>query len=69
MDDLYKKSNVVMQQWPVIFRHPLVAVEAFTHMGRHWTKHPAYLKPFADVNLIDGRIFLSGILLQLLHRS
>ncbi|MDR2674058.1 MAG: hypothetical protein LBC18_04110 [Opitutaceae bacterium] len=31
-----------------------VAVEAFTHMNRHWTMYPGRLKPAADVNFIDG---------------
>ncbi|MCL2743965.1 MAG: hypothetical protein FWE67_08940 [Planctomycetaceae bacterium] len=31
-----------------------VAVEAFTHMVRHWTMYPARLKPAADSNFIDG---------------
>ncbi len=58
IDDLYKKSNVRYAAMAGhIYGHPLVAVEAFTHMGRHWTKYPAYLKPFADVNLIDGANF------------
>ena len=32
----------------------LVSVEAFTHMDDHWSKYPAYLKYFADMNFIDG---------------
>lgn len=31
-----------------------VACEAFTHMTKHWTMYPAWLKPAADVNFIDG---------------
>ncbi len=58
LNDLYKKSNV---RYAAMAGHtyglPLIAVEAFTHMGQHWTKYPAYLKPFADVNLIDGANF------------
>ncbi len=57
-DDLHTKSNVRYTAMAGhIYEHPLIAVEAFTHMGRHWTKYPAYLKPFADVNLIDGANF------------
>jgi hypothetical protein len=33
---------------------PLVAVEAFTHMATHWSKYPANLKPFADMNFLFG---------------
>ncbi|MBL7965834.1 MAG: hypothetical protein JNK09_02480 [Prolixibacteraceae bacterium] len=58
MNDLYRKSNMRYAAMAGhIYGHPLIAVEAFTHMGRHWTKYPAYLKPFADVNLIDGANF------------
>ena len=32
----------------------LTALEAFTHMTRHWTMYPSILKPSADQNLIDG---------------
>ncbi len=56
--DLQTKSNVRYAAMAGhIYGRPLVAVEAFTHMGLHWTKYPAYLKPFADVNLIDGANF------------
>ncbi|MDR2437909.1 MAG: hypothetical protein LBE12_00880 [Planctomycetaceae bacterium] len=37
-----------------IYGQKEVAVEAFTHMVRHWTMYPARLKPAADVNFIDG---------------
>jgi hypothetical protein len=58
LNDLYEKSNVRYAAMSGhTYGHPLVAVEAFTHMGQHWTKYPAYLKPFADVNLIDGANF------------
>lgn len=33
---------------------PIAAVEAFTHMDRHWTVDPAFLKPLADAALVDG---------------
>ena len=33
---------------------PIAAVEAFTHMHRHWTVDPAFLKPLADVAFVDG---------------
>jgi len=57
-NDLHTKSNVRYTAMAGhIYEHPLIAVEAFTHMGLHWTKYPAYLKPFADVNLIDGANF------------
>ncbi len=56
--DLTKKSNVRYTAMAGhIYGHPSVAVEAFTHMGQHWTKYPAYLKPFADLNFIDGANF------------
>lgn len=58
MNDLHTKSNVRYTAMSAhIYGQPLVAVEAFTHMGMHWSKYPAYLKPFADVNLIDGANF------------
>jgi hypothetical protein len=57
-NDLYTKSNVRYTAMAGhIYEHPLIAVEAFTHMGQHWTKYPAYLKHFADINLIDGANF------------
>lgn len=31
-----------------------VACEAFTHMERHWSMYPAWLKRGADLNFIDG---------------
>lgn len=34
-----------------------VALEAFTHMNRHWTVYPALLKPYADKNYVDGANF------------
>jgi hypothetical protein len=37
-----------------IYGQKEVAVEAFTHMVRHWTMYPARLKPAADINFIDG---------------
>ena len=59
MNDLCKRSNVRYTAMAGhIYGHPLIAVESFTHMGRHWTKYPAYLKPFADLNFIDGANFL-----------
>ena len=33
---------------------PIAAVEAFTHMHRHWTVDPAFLKPLADAAFVDG---------------
>ena len=58
MSDLMTKSNVRYTAMAShIYGHPLIAVEAFTHMEAHWTKYPAYLKPFADVNFIDGANF------------
>lgn len=57
-DDLHTKSNVRYAAMAGhIYGNPLVAVEAFTHMAQHWTKYPAYLKPFADINFIDGANF------------
>ena len=58
LNDLGTKSNIRYAAMAGhTYGHPLVAVEAFTHMSRHWTKYPAYLKPFADMNLIDGANF------------
>lgn len=58
LNDLGTKSNIRYTAMAGhIYGHPLIAVEAFTHMGRHWTKYPAYLKPFADISLIDGANF------------
>lgn len=56
--DLDKKSNIRYTAMAAhIYGHPLVAVESFTSMGYHWTHYPAFLKPFADINLIDGANF------------
>jgi len=58
LNDLGTKSNMRYAAMAGhVYGHPLIAVEAFTHMGRHWTKYPAYLKPFADLCLIDGANF------------
>ena len=35
-------------------RRPIVSLEAFTHMHRHWTVDPAFLKPLADIAYADG---------------
>ena len=35
-------------------RKRIVSMEAFTHMGCHWSFDPALLKPFADVAFADG---------------
>lgn len=37
-----------------IYGSPAISAEAFTHMFWHWTMYPAWLKPGADINLIDG---------------
>jgi len=37
-----------------IYGRPLAAAEAFTHMVRHWSAHPAVLKPLADTAFCDG---------------
>lgn len=37
-----------------IYGRPLAAVEAFTHMVRHWSMYPALLKPDADIAFCDG---------------
>ncbi len=37
-----------------IYGRPLAAAEAFTHMVRHWSEHPAVLKPLADHAFCDG---------------
>ncbi|MGN0833039.1 MAG: glycosyl hydrolase [Kiritimatiellia bacterium] len=36
------------------FGRPIVSMEAFTHMHRHWTADPAFLKPLADMAYADG---------------
>jgi hypothetical protein len=57
-DILHKKSNVRYTAMAAhTYGRPFVATEAFTHMTNHWTKYPAYLKPFADINFIDGANF------------
>lgn len=33
---------------------PIVSLEAFTHMHRHWSVDPAFLKPLADMAYADG---------------
>lgn len=33
---------------------PLVSLEAFTHMHRHYSADPAFLKPLADIAFADG---------------
>ncbi|MDO5579798.1 MAG: glycosyl hydrolase [Planctomycetia bacterium] len=37
-----------------IYGSPAISAEAFTHMFWHWTMYPGWLKPGADINLIDG---------------
>lgn len=37
-----------------IYGRGLTALEAFTHMTRHWSLSPTLLKPSADQNFIDG---------------
>ena len=32
----------------------IVSLEAFTHMNRHYSPDPAYLKPLADIGFADG---------------
>ncbi len=32
----------------------IVSLESFTHMHRHWTVDPAFLKPLADIAFADG---------------
>ena len=32
----------------------IASLESFTHMHRHWTADPAYLKPLADIAFADG---------------
>lgn len=36
------------------FGRPIVSMEAFTHMHRHWTADPSFLKPLADMAYADG---------------
>tara|TARA_R110002050_G_scaffold187015_2_gene321406 strand:- start:50911 stop:53928 length:3018 start_codon:yes stop_codon:yes gene_type:complete len=58
LSNLEKKSNIRYTGMAAhVYGRPLVSVEAFTHMTNHWTMYPAYLKPFADVNFIDGANF------------
>lgn len=35
-------------------KRPIASLEAFTHMHRHWSVDPAYLKPLADQAYADG---------------
>ena len=35
-----------------------VALEAFTHMTKHWSVYPALLKPYADANFAAGANFM-----------
>lgn len=35
-----------------------VALEAFTHMTKHWSVYPAILKPYADANYAAGANFM-----------
>ena len=35
-----------------------VALEAFTHMNKHWSVYPALLKPYADANYVAGANFM-----------
>jgi hypothetical protein len=37
-----------------IYGKPLASIEAFTHMGPHWSAYPAALKPGADAAFCDG---------------
>ncbi len=37
-----------------IYGKPVAAIEAFTHMRKHWSAYPATLKPRADAALCDG---------------
>ena len=37
-----------------VFGKRIVSVEAFTHMHRHWSADPQYLKPLADQVFADG---------------
>ncbi len=37
-----------------IYGRRFTALEAFTHMSRHWSFAPVFLKPSADQNFIDG---------------
>lgn len=58
INDLQQRSNVKYAANAAhIYGRPLVSVEAFTHMTKHWTMYPSYLKPFADINFIDGANF------------
>ena len=33
---------------------PIASLESFTHMHRHWTVDPAFLKPLIDIGFADG---------------
>ena len=37
-----------------IYGKPVSAIEAFTNMNTHYAEYPAFLKPYADKNFIDG---------------
>jgi hypothetical protein len=58
MNDLTQKSNVrSLSMAAHTYGRPLVAVESFTDMDYHYSKYPAFLKPFADINFVDGGNF------------
>ena len=37
-----------------VYDSPIASIEAFTHMHRHWSVDPAFLKPLGDQALADG---------------
>ena len=37
-----------------VYDRPFAAIEAFTHMHRHWSVDPAFLKPLGDQAFADG---------------
>lgn len=37
-----------------VYGRPIASAESFTHMERHWSVDPAYLKPIGDQALADG---------------
>lgn len=50
-----KRSNATYAAMAAhIYGRRDVALEAFTHMNKHWSVYPAVLKPYADANFAAG---------------
>ena len=54
-----KQSNATFAAMAAhIYGRRDVALEAFTHMRKHWSVYPALLKPYADANYAAGANFM-----------